>query len=144
MQPIYDWFRQLYETTGIDLIFIYDAFDRARMIRGFWLTVELSVVTIVLGLVIGVIGAWLQRSHFAWLRRIIVDQHRELLALNGHYRPVACPQRYSGNAKISRVSRCFEVLSKERAKPWGTLTSPTPCAGARANSQKTCKAMARS
>ena len=47
MQPIYDWFREFYERTGINLTFIYDDFDRARMIRGFWLTLEISVVTIV-------------------------------------------------------------------------------------------------
>lgn len=71
MQPIYDWFRHLYDTTGIDLIFIYDPFDRARTIKGFVLTFELSVITIVLSLIIGVIGAWLQRSEFVWLRRVI-------------------------------------------------------------------------
>ena len=42
MQPIYDWFRLFYERTGINLTFIYDNFDRARMIKGFWLTIELS------------------------------------------------------------------------------------------------------
>ena len=71
MQPIYDWFRHLYETTGIDLIFIYDNFDRARTIKGFFITLELSVITIILSLIIGVVGAWLQRSHFVWLRRVI-------------------------------------------------------------------------
>ena len=71
MQPIYDWFRNLYETTGINLPFIYDSFDRARMLKGFWLTVELSVITIVLSIVIGIVGAWLQRSDFVWLRRSV-------------------------------------------------------------------------
>jgi polar amino acid transport system permease protein len=70
MQPIYDWFRDLYEKTGINLPFIYDGFDRARMIKGFWLTIELSVITIILSLIIGVVGAWLQRSDFVWLRRV--------------------------------------------------------------------------
>lgn len=71
MQPVYDWFRRLYETTGIDLIFIYDNFDRARTIKGFFTTLELSIITIILSLIIGVVGAWLQRSHLVWLRRII-------------------------------------------------------------------------
>ena len=71
MQPVYDWFRHLYDTTGIDLIFIYDNFDRARTIKGFFITLELSVITIILSLIIGVIGAWLQRSHFVWMRRVI-------------------------------------------------------------------------
>ena len=38
MQLIYDWFRRLYDTTGINLNYIYDDFDRARMLKGVWLT----------------------------------------------------------------------------------------------------------
>ena len=60
MQPIYDWFRLFYERTGINLTYVYDSFDRARMIKGFWLTIELSVVTIVISIAIGVFGAWLR------------------------------------------------------------------------------------
>ena len=69
MQPIYNWFQHLYDTTGINLPFIYDGFDRARMLRGLWLTIELSVITIVLSVLIGILGAWLQRSNLVWLRR---------------------------------------------------------------------------
>ena len=71
MQPIYDWFRDFYERTGINLTFIYDDFDRARMIRGFFLTLELAVVTILLSILVGVAGAWLQGSKLVWIRRII-------------------------------------------------------------------------
>lgn len=71
MQPIYDWFLQLYDTTGINLPFIYDGFDRARTLKGLWLTIELSVITIVLSVLIGIVGAWLQRSNFVWLRRAV-------------------------------------------------------------------------
>jgi polar amino acid transport system permease protein len=71
MQPIYDWFQQLYDTTGINLPFIYDGFDRARMLRGLWLTIELSIITIILSVAIGVVGAWLQRSNLVWLRRAV-------------------------------------------------------------------------
>ena len=71
MQPIYDWFRDFYERTGINLTFIYDDFDRARMIRGFFLTLELAVVTIIVSILVGVAGAWLQGSKLVWIRRII-------------------------------------------------------------------------
>ena len=40
MQSIYDWFQHLYDTTGINLNYIYDDFDRARMLKGFWLTLD--------------------------------------------------------------------------------------------------------
>ena len=71
MQPIYDWFREFYERTGINLTFIYDDFDRARMIKGFFLTLELAVITIILSILVGVAGAWLQGSKLVWIRRIV-------------------------------------------------------------------------
>jgi polar amino acid transport system permease protein len=71
MQPIYDWFRTLYDRTGINLTFIYDDFDRARMIKGFFLTLELSVITIVLSILIGIGGAWLQGSRLVAIRRVV-------------------------------------------------------------------------
>jgi len=71
MQVVYDWFRAFYERTGINLTFIYDDFDRARMIKGFALTLELSVITIVLSIVIGVIGAWFQGSRLKLVRWLI-------------------------------------------------------------------------
>jgi len=71
MQPIYDWFRDFYERTGINLNFIYDDFDRARMIKGFFLTLELSDVTVILSILVGIAGAWLQGSRLVWIRRIV-------------------------------------------------------------------------
>ena len=39
MQFVWDWFRWLNDTTGINLTIFYDAFDRARFASGFWMTV---------------------------------------------------------------------------------------------------------
>ena len=71
MQPIYDAFRSLYDRTGINLTFIYDDFDRARMIKGFFLTLELAVITIVLSILVGIAGAWLQGSKLVTIRRVV-------------------------------------------------------------------------
>ena len=71
MEPVYAWFQWLYEAHGINLTFIYDPFDRARMIRGVGMTVELSVVCILASLVIGMVGAWLQGSRLVWTRRAV-------------------------------------------------------------------------
>ena len=62
MQPFYDWFRRLYDATGINLNYIYDDFDRARMLKGVVLTLELSAATVVLSILIGIVGAWAQGS----------------------------------------------------------------------------------
>lgn len=68
MEAFADWFRWLYDATGINLTYFYDPFDRARMLRGLVLTLWMAGVTIVLSILIGVIGAWLQGSRYRWLR----------------------------------------------------------------------------
>ena len=71
MQFVWNWFRWLYDTTGINLTIFYDAFDRARFAHGFLTTVMLSVVCILLSLVIGVVGAWIQGSRFRVARTVV-------------------------------------------------------------------------
>jgi polar amino acid transport system permease protein len=71
MELVYEWFRELYQTTGINLPFIYDSYDRGRLIDGFLTTVELSLICLFFSVVIGIIGAWLQGSSFTWTRRIV-------------------------------------------------------------------------
>jgi polar amino acid transport system permease protein len=71
MQFVWDWFRWLYDTTGINLTIFYDAFDRGRFASGFWMTVKLSVICIVLSVVIGIVGAWIQRSRLRVARTIV-------------------------------------------------------------------------
>lgn len=71
MQEIFEWFRWLNEATGINLTIVYDGYDRERMVRGFLNTIYLSAVCLVLSVVIGIIGAWLQGSPLKWTRRIV-------------------------------------------------------------------------
>jgi len=71
MQFVWDWFRGLYEATGINLTIFYDAFDRGRFASGFWMTVRLSVVCIVASVAIGVVGAWIQGSRFRTARTLV-------------------------------------------------------------------------
>ncbi|MCB1754235.1 MAG: amino acid ABC transporter permease [Gammaproteobacteria bacterium] len=71
MEAFYEWFRWLYDQTGINLPFIYDSYDRSRMIDGFFMTIKLSLVCLFFSLVIGMVGAWLQGSPFKWTRRLV-------------------------------------------------------------------------
>ena len=68
MQPIWDWFRWLNQATGVNLTIFYDAFDRSRFGSGFVTTVKLSVICIVLSVLIGILGAWVQGSRFRVVR----------------------------------------------------------------------------
>ena len=71
MEVFFEWFRVLYDETGINLPFLYDSYDRNRMIDGFFMTVKLSVVCLFFSVIIGMIGAWLQGSPLKWTRRIV-------------------------------------------------------------------------
>src|SRR6476646_98099 len=69
-QPLWDWFRVLYETSGVKLTIFYDNFDRARFFNGFLTSVRLMAVCLVASVVIGVVGAWIQGSLLRALRLI--------------------------------------------------------------------------
>ncbi|GAB4392166.1 MAG: ABC transporter permease subunit [Kiloniellaceae bacterium] len=71
MEAVYDWARVLYQDTGINLTFIYDSYDRDRLIDGFLMTVWLSVICLVLSVVIGIIGAWAQGARSRALRWLV-------------------------------------------------------------------------
>ena len=71
MDAFFEWFRWLYDTTGINLTIFYDAFDRRRFIGGFVTTVELATSCILLSVAIGVAGSWLQGSRLRMTRRIV-------------------------------------------------------------------------
>ena len=42
MHEFYDWFRWLYDATGINLTIFYDSFDRNRFVNGFFTTLKLA------------------------------------------------------------------------------------------------------
>jgi len=69
-QPLWDWFRVLYETTGIKFTIFYDAFDRVRFLNSFLTSVRLMGICLVASVVIGVVGAWVQGSRLAIVRAV--------------------------------------------------------------------------
>lgn len=71
MQSLWDALRRLHETSGINLVQFYDSFERGRLIRGMETTIELAVLCIILSVVIGVVGAWLQGSRFIILKSLV-------------------------------------------------------------------------
>ncbi|MCP4184223.1 MAG: amino acid ABC transporter permease [Hyphomicrobiales bacterium] len=71
MEVIWELFRWLYDAHGINLTIFYDDLDRARFFKGIWTTIHLSFISIVISILIGIVGAWLQMSNLIWLRRIV-------------------------------------------------------------------------
>jgi polar amino acid transport system permease protein len=68
MQAFWDWFRVLYETSGIKLTIFYDAFDRARFFNGFLTSIRLMGFCLVLSVAVGIVGAWLQGARWRVVR----------------------------------------------------------------------------
>jgi polar amino acid transport system permease protein len=71
MQAIADFFRWLNDAHGVNFSIFYDSFDQTRFLQGIWTSVELSAICLVLSIVIGVVGAWLQGSNLKVTRRIV-------------------------------------------------------------------------
>ncbi len=66
---IRQYFLDLYEgAPRWNFIFFHDQTQWERVVSGFWVTVELSVLCVFFSVIIGVVGAWLQNSPVKVLR----------------------------------------------------------------------------
>ena len=68
METVETFFQWLNQSHGINLTIGYDAWDRGQFFGGLWMTVKLSVLSILLSLLVGVTGAWAQGSPYFALR----------------------------------------------------------------------------
>ncbi len=69
---IADFFRQLAEDQPRwNFIFFYEPVEIQRLLSGIWVTLELSIICLILSVIIGILGAWLQGSPIKWLRNIV-------------------------------------------------------------------------
>ena len=71
MEPVETFFRWLADTHGLNFSIFYDPLDGQRFLFGLWTTVSLSAICLVLSIIIGVVGAWLQGSDFKVTRRLM-------------------------------------------------------------------------
>lgn len=72
LEAFQEFFRELAQTNPKwNFIYLYDPVQTERVLTGLWMTIKLSVVCVVLSVVIGVVGAWLQGSPIRWLRMFV-------------------------------------------------------------------------
>jgi polar amino acid transport system permease protein len=71
MGQIAAWFSHLNDTTGINFTIFYDPFDGGRFLHGFYLTLELSAISIFGSLLVGIAGAFAQGARLAPLRWLV-------------------------------------------------------------------------
>ena len=69
---ISQYFLNLYKSDPKwNFIFFYDSTQFERVVEGFWMTLELSIICVVLSVVIGVLGAWMQTQKNPILRILV-------------------------------------------------------------------------
>ena len=69
---IADFFRQLAEDQPRwNFIFFYEPVEIQRVLSGIGVTLKLSIICLILSVVIGILGAWLQGSPIKWLRNLV-------------------------------------------------------------------------
>ena len=79
MDAVWDWFRWLHASTGINLTIFYDGFDRERFAWGFLTSIRLMAICLVASVAIGIVGAWLQGARFRpvrWLLQVYIEFFR--------------------------------------------------------------------
>jgi polar amino acid transport system permease protein len=55
-----DFFRDLYDTTGLNFVIFYEAYEYERFVAAIWISLKLIVICLVLSLIVGIAGAWAQ------------------------------------------------------------------------------------
>ncbi len=72
LDAIQAFFRELAEShPKWNFVFFYDPVQFDRVASGLWMTVKLSVVCVLLSVVVGIIGAWMQGSPLKLLRNLV-------------------------------------------------------------------------
>ncbi|HIO10170.1 MAG: amino acid ABC transporter permease [SAR324 cluster bacterium] len=71
-ESISHFFLELYKSDPKwNFIFFYDPVQADRVIEGFWMTVELAVICVLVSVIIGVVGAWMQNQPNRFLRLLV-------------------------------------------------------------------------
>jgi len=67
-----EFFRELADSAPRwNFIWMYDERQQGKVLAGLWMTVQLSIACLVLSVIIGLIGAWMQGSKSAMVRAIV-------------------------------------------------------------------------
>ena len=68
MELFADFFRNLYDTTGLNFVIFYEAYEYERFVAAIWISLKLIVICLILSLIVGIVGAWAQGAQSRALR----------------------------------------------------------------------------
>jgi polar amino acid transport system permease protein len=66
-----DFFRNLYDTTGLNFVIFYEAYEYERFVTAIWTSLKLIVICLILSLIVGIVGAWAQGAQSRILRLVM-------------------------------------------------------------------------
>ncbi len=71
MELFADFFRNLYDTTGLNFVIFYEAYEYERFVTAIWISLKLIVICLILSLIVGIVGAWAQGAQSRLLRLVM-------------------------------------------------------------------------
>ncbi len=71
MELFADFFRNLYDTTGLNFVIFYEAYEYERFVTAIWTSLKLIVICLILSLIVGIVGAWAQGAQSRILRLVM-------------------------------------------------------------------------
>ncbi|MEO9339680.1 amino acid ABC transporter permease [Mesorhizobium sp. SB112] len=71
LEFIAPFFRDLYETTGLNFVVFYDEYEFGRFLSGIAYSLQLIVWSLIISLVVGVAGAWAQSAQSRAIRGFV-------------------------------------------------------------------------
>jgi polar amino acid transport system permease protein len=63
-----DFFRDLYDTTGLNFVIFYEEYESVRFVAAVWTSLKLIIICLIFSLIVGIIGAWAQGAKSRLLR----------------------------------------------------------------------------
>ncbi len=60
MELFADFFRTLYDESGVNFVIFYEQYEYDRFIEAIWTSLKLIVISLVFSLIVGIAGAWAQ------------------------------------------------------------------------------------
>lgn len=71
LELIAGFFRNLYDNFGWNFVVFYQQYEWNRLIEGISVSLQLIVWSLILSLIVGILGAWVQRSNLKILRLLV-------------------------------------------------------------------------
>jgi len=71
VELVADFFRDLYDTRGLNFVIFYEAYEYERFVTAIWTSLKLIVICLICSMIVGIVGAWAQGAQSRLLRLVM-------------------------------------------------------------------------